>query len=231
MMRGSERLALALDTDDGVEALRWARDLREVFGIAKVGLELFSAEGASIIFALRELDFRVFLDIKMHDIPTTVYRASRVAGGFGVEMVTYHTQGGEAMLRAGVEGLAEGALAAGVKVAPIAIGVTYLTSEVRVDEKGFRKRLALAATSGCGGLVSSAGEVRLAKSLHPDLLAVVPGIRFGESSNDDQARVATPRQALAAGADVLVIGRSMTRASDLGAAVALLESELIASAN
>ncbi len=225
-MEGSDRLALALDTDDAVEALRWARELRDVFGFAKVGLELFATEGASVIYALQELGYRVFLDIKMHDIPTTVYRASRVVGGFGVAMVTFHTQGGEAMLRAGVAGLGEGAAAAGLSQVPIALGVTVLTSSAQVDEEQFQERLGVAAAAGCGGFVSSAWEVRLGKSLYPDMVAVVPGIRFGPSPLDDQARVATPSTALAEGADLLVIGRSLTRATDIAAAIALLESEL-----
>ena len=109
-----ERLALALDVDDLVLALRIGRQLRPYFGVAKVGLELYSAAGPEVIGSLTELGFEVFLDLKLHDIPTTVGKASRVLGALGVNYVTMHAHGGVAMLQAGVEGLREGASRAGL---------------------------------------------------------------------------------------------------------------------
>ena len=227
-MQANDRLALALDTDDTVEALRWARDLRDVFGVAKVGLELFTSEGPSIIFALREMGYRVFLDLKLHDIPTTVYRCARVIGGFGVELVTLHVQGGSDMLKAGVEGLGEGARASGTAIIPVALGVTFLTSDPKVDPAVFDQRLETLYSAGCRGFVSSSAEVAGAKALFPDLLSVVPGIRFGGAQSDDQSRIATPSAAFAQGADLLVVGRSITRAPDRAKAIKALEAELAA---
>ena len=223
-----DRLAIALDTDDSVEALRWAREYRDVFGYAKVGLELFTSEGPGIIYALRELGYKVFLDLKMHDIPNTVKRAARVVGGYGVDLLTVHTAGGVPMLRAAVEGLSEGAAAAGVPAEPRVLGVTFLTSDPAVDEASFVARLDAAAEAGCGGYVCSAAEVEMAKERHPELFALVPGIRFKGAASDDQARVATPAEALAKGADLIVIGRSVTKAADPGAAIAMLKAEAAA---
>ena len=129
-MEARDRLALALDVDDLVEAVRLARLLRPWFGIAKVGLELFSAAGPEAIGAMRSLGYSVFCDVKLHDIPNTVRGAARVLGSIGVDLLTLHAAGGEVMLRAGVEGLTEGAEAAGLP-APRALAVTILTSEGR----------------------------------------------------------------------------------------------------
>ena len=108
------RLALALDVDDAVEAARLARQLRPWFGVAKVGLELFSAAGPEVVQSLIDNGYDVFLDLKMADIPTTVNRAARVLGALGVSYLTLHAFAGSAVLRAGVEGLAEGAEKAGL---------------------------------------------------------------------------------------------------------------------
>ncbi len=122
------RLALALDVDDLVEAHRLAVALRPWFGVAKIGLELFSADGPEAIGALRDLGYQVFLDLKLFDIPTTVNRSTMVLGSLGVEYLTLHALGGVDMLRAGVEGLHEGADRAGLPD-PCALAVTVLTSD------------------------------------------------------------------------------------------------------
>ena len=216
-----DRLALVLDTDDLVEATRWARQLREHFGIVKVGLELFTAAGPEAVTAFVDEGFRVFLDLKLHDIPNTVRRASRVVGSLGASYVTVHTASGVDVARAAVEGLAEGATAAG-DVAPIALGVTILTSEKERPEGVLKTRINVAVEAGCGGLVCGAQEVGGAKALAPDLIAVVPGIRMPGSDANDQSAVATPEAAFAAGADILVVGRTVTAAPDrLAAAEAL----------
>src|SRR3954451_23422595 len=106
------RLAIALDTDDLVEATRIAREVRPWFGVAKVGLELFSAVGPDAVISLSEEGYRIFLDLKLHDIPTTVRKAAQVCGGLGASYLTLHAAGGASMLRAGVEGFLEGALRA-----------------------------------------------------------------------------------------------------------------------
>jgi len=217
------RLALALDVDDLVEALRLARLLHPWFGVAKVGLELYSAAGPDAIGGLVDAGFDVFVDLKLLDIPTTVRRASRVLGSLGARYLTLHARGDATMLRAGVEGLHEGAAAAGL-AAPYPLAVTVLTSDDTAPEHIVPHRIALAVETGCAGVVCAAADVRQAKVLAPRLLAVVPGIRPAGSATHDQARAATPRQALDAGADLLVVGRAVTAAPDpVAAAVALAE--------
>ena len=140
--------------------------------MAKVGLELFTAAGPVALTALRDLGFRVFADLKLHDIPTTVERTASVLGVLGASYVTMHASGGEPMLRAGVEGLARGAAAAGSEP-PVALAVTVLTSEADAGGHVFAHRVADAVEAGCGGLVCAAAEVAQAKTLAPRLLAVV----------------------------------------------------------
>jgi orotidine-5'-phosphate decarboxylase len=220
------RLALALDVDDLVVATRLARQLAPWFGTAKVGLELFSAAGPEAIGALADLGFDVFLDVKLHDIPTTVTKAARVLGAMGVRYLTLHATGGEVMLRAGVDGLAEGAAGAGLQ-APIALAVTILTSDEGAPPHILPKRVAAAIEAGCGGIVCAAADVREAKQYGPRLFAAVPGIRTAGGDPDDQARAATAAMALAAGADLLVVGRAVTAAPDRAAAAAHLADSIV----
>ena len=208
-----DRLALALDMDDLVVALRMARELEPWFGVAKVGLELFSAAGPDAVVSLTELGYDVFLDLKLHDIPTTVEKAARVIGALGVRYLTIHAMGGPVMLRAGVEGFVEGALAAGFE-RPVALAVTVLTSDNDAPEHILPKRIGLAIEAGAGGVICAGTDVRLVKQLAPRLKTVVPGTRPSGAPAHDQARVTTPADALAAGADVLVIGRVVTHADD-----------------
>jgi orotidine-5'-phosphate decarboxylase len=225
--RSRDRLVLALDTDDLVEALRLADELQPYFGGAKVGLELFSAEGPETVSALAERGWRVFLDVKLHDIPTTVHKAARVLGALGASYLTLHAQGGVAMLQAGVEGLSEGAARAGL-APPVALAVTILTSDDGAPPHVLAKRVAFAIEGGCGGLVCAASDVREAKELAPRMIAVVPGIRPAGAARQDQARAATPQAAVAAGADLLVIGRAVSAAPDRLAAAAAVAAAVAA---
>jgi orotidine-5'-phosphate decarboxylase len=219
-----DRLALALDTDDLVMALRLANGLRPWFGVAKIGLELYTAAGPDAVASLANAGFEVFLDLKLHDIPTTVRRAARVVGALGPSYLTLHAHGGPGMLRAGVDGLAEGAGAAGLPP-PMAVAVTLLTSDTGAPGHILGRRVVAAVEGGCGGIVCAAADVHEAKQLAPRMIAVVPGIRMPGTDANDQARAGTPRQALAEGADLLVIGRTVTRADDpRAAAQALVES-------
>jgi orotidine-5'-phosphate decarboxylase len=220
-----ERLALALDVDDLVVALRLARRMRPWFGIAKVGLELFGAAGPETVSALTVEGYRVFLDLKLHDIPTTVGRAARVLGGHGVAFATVHLQGGEAMVRAAVEGMAQGAAAAGGP-APCVLGVTVLTSDADAPAELLAARAGLAAAAGCGGLVCAAADLAVTRRAAPGLTTVVPGIRPSGAGADDQARAATPGAAVAAGADILVVGRAVTAAPDPEAVAQALCAEV-----
>jgi orotidine-5'-phosphate decarboxylase len=216
-----DRLALALDVEDLGAAVALADRLHPWFGVVKVGLELFTAAGPAAVEKLARADRRVFLDLKLHDIPTTVEKAARQVGRLGVGYVTLHTAGGVDMLRAGVEGLGAGAADAGADGGTVALGVTVLTSDP--DASAFPGRLAAAEEGGCGGVVCSVRELPAVKE-RSRLLAVVPGIRLAGGETHDQARVGTPADAIAAGADLLVIGRAVTAAADPEAAAAALSA-------
>jgi orotidine-5'-phosphate decarboxylase len=205
------RLALALDVATLDEALDLAKRLRESFDVAKVGLELFSASGPAAVECLIELGYDVFLDLKLHDIPTTVGRAARVIGRLGTRYCNFHAAGGVAMLRAAVEGLAEGARDTSM-ASPVALAVTVLTSDP--DTSAFDARLSTAVASGCGGVVCSLHEIERVKRVREEFVTVVPGTRLDGGDRHDQARTGTPFDAARLGADVIVIGRTVTAAAD-----------------
>ena len=218
-----DRLALAIDTDDLVEAHRLAAQMRPYFGVAKVGLELFSASGPDAIGSLRDMGYTVFLDLKLFDIPTTVNRATRVLGALGVHYLTLHAHGGVDMLKAGVEGLYHGAEQAGLDP-PVALAVTVLTSDDTAPPHIVPNRVRVALEGGCGGLILAASDLQTARELAPRMRRVVPGIRLAGGPTHDQARAATPQEAAANGADLLVIGRAVTQAPDPVAAAAEVAS-------
>jgi orotidine-5'-phosphate decarboxylase len=220
-----DRLAIALDVDDIVEARRLAREVAPWFGVAKVGLELFSSAGPDAVTQFVEMGFKVFLDVKLHDIPTTVGKAARVLGSIGASYLTIHAMGGAAMLRAGVDGLCEGASRAGLPE-PVGLAVTILTSDDGAPPHILGKRVQAAVEGGCRGIVCASSDIKQAKTLAPRLLAVVPGIRPAGMATHDQARAATPEAALAAGADLLVIGRAVTGAEDRAEAAARIVASL-----
>jgi orotidine-5'-phosphate decarboxylase len=205
-----QRLALALDFDDLDDARRMAAALAPWIGVAKIGLELYGAAGPSAITALRGDGFRVFLDAKLHDIPTTVGRAARVLGRLGIGYLNMHAAGGEAMLAAGVEGMAAGAVEAGVEP-PVPMAVTVLTSDL--DASAFERRLQVAISAGCRGVVCSVRELARVHEAAPGFVTLVPGVRLGGSNVNDQARVGRPGEVAAAGADLLVVGRTVTAAT------------------
>ncbi|HEV8296055.1 MAG TPA: orotidine-5'-phosphate decarboxylase [Acidimicrobiales bacterium] len=221
-----ERLALALDVDDLVLALRMGRQLRPYFGVAKVGLELYSAAGPEAVGSLAALGYDVFLDLKLHDIPTTVGKAARVLGALGVSYVTMHAHGGVPMLQAGVEGLREGASRAGLPE-PWSVAITVLTSDADAPPHIMPKRVLVAAEAGCTGIVCAAADLKDAYSYAPRLKRVVTGIRLAGTDPHDQARPATPADALAGGADLIVIGRTVTAADDPVSAAERLIAELV----
>ncbi len=213
--------AVALDTDDLDRALRLARVLRPWFGIAKVGLELFGAVGPRAVHALRGEGFDVFLDLKLHDIPNTVGRAARAVGALGASFVTLHAAGGVDMLRAGVEGLAGAPRPADSKPV-VALAITVLTSDPQAVPEVLAQRACLAAAAGCGGVVCAAVDLPVIRTAAPELLRVVTGIRPRGSVTDDQARVSTPADAFARGANIVVVGRPVTAVDDPAAAAAAL---------
>ena len=218
-----DHLAMSLDLPTLEEALELAREVAPWFGVAKVGLELYSAAGPGAIEPLRDLGFRVFCDLKLHDIPTTVGRAARVLGRLGVSYLNFHAAGGIDMLRAGVEGVLDGARETG-RAAPVPLAVTVLTSDS--DASAFDARLACAIESGCGGVVCSVQEIERVKRARQDFVTVVPGIRLDDGDRHDQSRVGTPAQVAAAGADVLVVGRAVSAADDRATAARLVHASV-----
>ncbi len=219
--RVRDRLVLVLDVGGLDEALPLARQLAPWFATAKVGFELYAEAGPAAFDSVHDVGLRVFADLKLHDIPNTVGRAARTLGRRGVDFLNFHAAGGVDMLRAGVDGLREGAQESG-HVAPIALGVTVLTSEA--DTSQFAPRLDAAKRSGCDGVVCSAFEIAAARDA--GLRTMVPGLRLAGSDANDQARVATPGDATARGADWLVIGRTVTAADDPEAAAARVAAEV-----
>lgn len=220
-MSARERLVLPLDVGGLDVARPLARRLAPWYGIMKVGFELFAEAGPAALDALHEDGFAVFADLKLLDIPKTVERAARVHGRRGVEFLNLHAVGGLDMLRAGVTGLAEGARDAG-HPPPVALAVTVLTSDA--DASAAAERIALARGAGCDGVVCAAAEAASARTV--GLRPMVPGVRPAGSAHDDQARVATPTEALHAGSEWLIVGRPVTAAPDPEAAAAQLVDEV-----
>ena len=218
------RLALALDLESRDGALSMARDLSPWFGVAKVGYELYAAAGPAVVEELRALDMEVFLDLKLHDIPTTVGRGARVLGRLGATYLNFHAAGGEAMLRSGVEGFLAGAADAGHQTA-VALAVTVLTSDAP-DPGLLMKRAAAAAAAGCGGVVCGAPDIQDVRSVFNEAVTMVPGIRTEGSARNEQVRVATPARAFEMGADVIILGRSITAADDPAGSAAQLVASL-----
>ena len=220
-----DRMALVLDVDDLVAANRLAKSLRPWFGVVKVGLELYTAVGPDAIGAMTDLGYKVFVDLKIHDIPNQAERASRVLGSLGASYVTMHAHGGVPMLRAAVNGLREGAASAGL-VEPVALAVTVLTSDRNAPDHIVPQRVRVAVEGGCGGIVCSVADLRDVHQLAPRMERVVPGIRAEGGEQHDQGRVGTPQEALDGGADLLVIGRAVTSADDPVAAAGDLLGEI-----
>lgn len=216
---------LALDFPDWKEAEQFLTT-NELSGVpVKVGMELFYREGAALIEKLKENNHPIFLDLKLFDIPTTVHKAMKNLAKFDVDIVNVHALGGSKMIAAAKEGLLQGG-AVNTKL----IAVTVLTS---MDNETIKKELfiendlqeqvvhlaELTKNSGAEGVVCSVHEVESIKAAcGPDFLTVTPGIRLADSNADDQVRVATPAAAKEKGADVLVIGRSITKAENPKAA-------------
>jgi len=225
------RIIVALDFPDAGKALAVAARLEPAACRLKVGKELFTAAGPRLISQLREAGFEIFLDLKYHDIPTTVAAACAAAAELGVWMINVHALGGRAMMEAAHAALSRR------RPPPKLVAVTVLTSIGAADmqEIGLAgspheavARLArLAQSCGLDGVVCSAQETRdLRQRCGPNFLLVTPGIRPAGSVADDQRRVATPSQALADGADYLVIGRPITQAADPLSALRDISAEI-----
>jgi orotidine-5'-phosphate decarboxylase len=230
MSAPKNRLAVALDFPDAYQAMKLVDSLGQTCQWFKVGMELYYAAGNDMIRQLRDRGFDVFLDLKLHDIPNTVAGAVRSATKAGVSLLTLHASGGSAMMTAAAE-------AAKAPGSPRLLAVTVLTSmdAAQLAATGITAspadqvlRLAnLATQSGIDGFVCSAEEVAAVRAATgPDSLLVIPGIRPEGAAIGDQKRIATPAQAIAQGASMLVVGRPITQAADPGAAAEAILDEI-----
>jgi orotidine-5'-phosphate decarboxylase len=234
----SNPIFVALDVPTEEAALGLAHELAPVVGGFKIGSELFTHAGPQIVQSVRATGAAVFLDLKFHDIPNTVAKAVASAVKLGVQMLTVHTSGGGEMMRAAEQSAQATAQAAG-RPAPLVLGVTVLTSMdgATLNELGWKpdvgkqvERLAeLAVKSGLRGLVCSPLEIaRLRQILPEETQLITPGIRTGAEKADDQKRTLTPKQAMEAGANWLVIGRPIYAAPNPRQAAEAITSSLTA---
>ncbi|MBD3652419.1 orotidine-5'-phosphate decarboxylase [Kangiella sp.] len=213
------KILVALDYDNQQEALELVDKLKPELCGLKVGKEMFTLFGPEFVKQLVGKGFKVFLDLKFHDIPNTVAKACKAAAELGVWMVNVHASGGSKMMHAACQAIEE------CDNRPLLIAVTLLTSmdEVAYSEIGFKRDLpeqvehlaSISKSAGLDGVVCSAWEAkRLKEQLGQEFKLVTPGIRPPGSEIGDQSRIMTPEQAVAAGSDYLVIGRPITKASD-----------------
>ncbi len=226
---------VALDVQSRAEAVEKVKSLGEAISFYKIGLELFTAEGPDVVKAVKDFGKKVFLDLKFHDIPRTVERAVRAGAKLGVDLMTIHSVGGKAMIRAAADAANEFG-AAGPKI----LAVTVLTSldqsdlaDVGIVGRTPAEQVAamarFATENGAHGLVCSPKEVgALSKALPQGTLFVTPGVRPAGASLGDQKRVATPAEAVRDGATHLVIGRPILAAADPVAAAKAILDEICA---
>jgi orotidine-5'-phosphate decarboxylase len=227
----AERVIVALDVPDMAGLTSFLDRLEGQPRFYKVGLELFVAEGARAVEAVQKRSGKVFLDLKLHDIPETVARAVASATSLGAELLTVHTAGGFEMMRRAAQVAKESA-----KGKPGILGVTVLTSlseeDLRADgiagtmREAVVRRAKLAEKAGAAGIVCSPQEVADVRAASSTLALVVPGVRPAGAALGDQKRVATPASAIAAGADYLVVGRPIRDAQSPAAAFAALVGEV-----
>jgi len=216
----SDNLILALDVDSLHEAGRLVRLFRKKISIFKVGLSLFTSAGPDVVRLIQDEGGRVFLDLKFHDIPNTVAQACEAAARLQVLMLNVHAQGGEEMMKAA---------AAAVGERTVVLGVTRLTSETKTKEteKEVVRLARLSQESGLGGVVCSPLEAKAVREACGEGFAIVtPGIRPSGSAIGDQKRVMTPKEALNAGSDYLVVGRPVLEAANPLQAVDSILSEM-----
>lgn len=227
----TDRLIVALDLPSATAAFELVDELQGICRWFKVGMELYYAAGNSVVSRLRDRGFDVFLDLKLHDIPNTVAGAVRSVASTGASLLTVHASGGEKMMRAAVQ-------AASRPDSPQLLAVTVLTSMDAADlnatgvvdspESQVVRLANLARSAGVPGLVCSPQELAAVRqALGSEPLVVVPGIRPADAQgSDDQSRIATPAQAIAAGASMLVVGRPITQAADPAKAAGAILAEI-----
>ncbi|MFN8015171.1 MAG: orotidine-5'-phosphate decarboxylase [Acidimicrobiia bacterium] len=207
----TEKMVLNLDVGGLDDAIKLIKQVGDYFSYVKVGSELFAQAGPDSIAAIRDLGKKVFLDLKVHDIPNTVGRALEVHATRGISMTTVHASGGLEMLKAARKGLDDGAARAGFEP-PILLAITVLTS-LPPDQQAFDERLSLIEQAKCD-LVCSALEVSYVAEKVPTAKMLVPGIRLSGQDRGDQTRVATPFEAIRDGATWIALGRAVYAADD-----------------
>jgi orotidine-5'-phosphate decarboxylase len=216
-----EKILLVLDVSSREDAMKLVRPLHEHVGMFKVGMQLFTAAGPSLVREIVDLGGKVFLDLKFHDIPNTVSHGVLEAAKLGVSLMTIHAAGGRVMMETVVKELQD---KFGNRK-PMVVAVTVLTSlnNAGLAEIGVARPMAdqvvamatLARECGIAGVVCSPQEIQpVRRATGPDFKIVTPGIRMPGQAANDQQRMATPREALAAGADYIVVGRAVTAAPD-----------------
>ena len=236
-MPARDKLIVALDFSSAEAGARVADQLRGRVGMFKVGLENFSAEGPVLPRYLVAQGDKVFLDLKLHDIPNTVRAAARQAAQLGASMFNLHASGGRKMMEAAVEGAREGSAGRRDGLRALVLGVTVLTSLSGDDlaelgiagspEDAVVRLAQLAKQAGLDGVVASPREITaLRKALGPDFIIVTPGIRPATAGANDQVRIATPASAIRAGASYIVVGRPITEAADPVAAAEAIVAEM-----
>jgi orotidine-5'-phosphate decarboxylase len=234
LVEARKRLIFALDVESGASAEEWVRRLRGKVGIFKIGKQLFTRCGPDVVRMVLDQGGEVFLDLKFHDIPNTVAKAAIEACRLGVRIFNVHALGGRAMMEGAARAVNE-YLVAGDGVPPVLLGVTILTSsseqtlrEVGIDrpvEEMVLRLARLAKDSGLNGVVASPHEVGLIRqACGRDFAIVTPGVRPSFAETNDQQRIMTPGEAIAAGSDYLVVGRPIAAATDpVGAAQRIAE--------
>lgn len=232
-----DRIIVALDVETAEEAQLIVSELGDAAGAYKIGLQLFVSAGPEFVRSMTNAGTRIFLDLKFHDIPNTVAKASVEAAKLGVWMFNVHTAGGREMMSAAADAVKDFCCRTGGDV-PVMLGVTVLTSASAetLRESGIERDvndqvIALtqqAVESGLNGVVASPWESLLIRRemMSADLMIVTPGIRPAGATNDDQKRVMTPAEAISAGSDYLVIGRPITAAPDRKAALEKVIEEI-----
>lgn len=227
-----DKIIVALDIQDKTQLDFLLKDLQGTASFVKIGMESFFTFGPSLVERVKQLGFKVFLDLKLHDIPNTVYRSCKTLGNLGVDILNVHAAGGTEMMKAAKEGLNES------NNDSLLIAVTQLTStsekvlheQILIDqslEETVLKYSENAKLSGLNGVVCSALEVKKIKEhLGSDFKCITPGIRPKTTSHDDQVRVMTPKEAFEQGSDYLVIGRAIYQAASASTAFNKILKEL-----
>lgn len=235
--QAKEKIIVALDVPTRAQALALAEKLYDDVGAFKIGMQLYNAEGPSIVHDIQKLGGKVFIDLKLHDIPNTVAEATRVLTGLQAYIMTLHAAGGKKMLAAAAQSALESVPQGGRK--PLVVAVTVLTSlsqQEFTEEIGIERPIAeqvvswakMAQAAGLDGVVASPQEIAVIRqACGRDFVIITPGIRPLWAAANDQSRIMTPKQAVEAGADYLVIGRPITAQPNQAEAARRIVAEIM----